>query len=113
MRKLNPPSVLLAVAILAYGLLIPQLGFYWDDLPMSWIRYQLGVEALTRYFSNNRPVWGLLYQLTTHIFPQVPIYLQVLEHFGVCVVHRSAGRSGLAHGKIKQVFAFQVDYPLR
>src|SRR5258706_1821099 len=77
MRKLNPPSVLLAVAILAYGRLIPQLGFCWDDLPMSWIRYQLGVEALTRYFSNNRPVWGLLYQLTTHIFPQVPIYWQV------------------------------------
>ncbi len=77
MRKLNPPIVLLAVAVLAYGLLIPQLGFYWDDQPISWIRYQLGAEALTRYFSNNRPVWGLLYQITTHIFPQVPIYWQV------------------------------------
>lgn len=44
---------------------------------MSWIRYQLGAEALTKYFSTNRPVWGLLYQLTTHIFPQVPIYWQI------------------------------------
>jgi len=77
MRKLNSPIALLVIAVLAYGLLIPQLGFYWDDQPMSWIRYQLGSEALTRYFSNNRPVWGLLYQLTTHIFPQVPIYWQV------------------------------------
>ncbi|MEP6895206.1 MAG: hypothetical protein ABI986_06330, partial [Chloroflexota bacterium] len=77
MRKPNPTIALLAVAVLAYGLLIPQLGFYWDDLPMSWIRYQLGADALTRYFSNNRPIWGLLYQLTTHIFPQVPIYWQV------------------------------------
>src|SRR5258706_3005036 len=77
MRKPNPSIVLLAVTLLAYGLLIPQLGFYWDDLPMSWIRYQLGAEAFTRYFSNNRPIWGLLYQLTTHIFPQVPIYWQV------------------------------------
>ena len=77
MRKLNLSIVLLVVAVLAYGLLIPQLGFYWDDLPMSWIRYQLGAGALTRYFSNNRPVWGLLYQITTHIFPQVPIYWQV------------------------------------
>ena len=56
---------------------MPQLGFYWDDLPMSWIRYELGPQAMTQYFSNNRPVWGWLYQITTHIFPQVPIYWQI------------------------------------
>jgi len=64
--------------MLAYGLLIPQMGFYWDDLPMSWVRYQLGAEAMTKYFSTNRPVWGILYQVTTHILPQVPIYWQLL-----------------------------------
>lgn len=73
----SPPLVLAIVAVLAYGLLLPQLGFYWDDLPMSWIRYQMGTEAMTQYFSTNRPVWGLLYQITTRIFPQVPIYWQV------------------------------------
>jgi hypothetical protein len=52
------------------------MGFYWDDFPISWIRYQLGPEALTEYFSTNRPVWGALYQITTRIFPQVPIYWQ-------------------------------------
>jgi hypothetical protein len=78
MKRLHPPLILLITAILAYGLLIPQLGFYWDDLPMSWIRYELGAEAMTQYFSTNRPVWGLLYQVTTHIFPQVPIYWQLL-----------------------------------
>jgi len=56
---------------------MPQLGFYWDDLPMSWIRYELGSQAMTQYFSNNRPVWGWLYQITTHIFPQVPVYWQI------------------------------------
>ncbi len=76
-RRLHPALVLLGVAILAYGLLIPQLGFYWDELPMSWIRYELGPAAMTRYFSTNRPVWGLLYQLTTRLLPQVPIYWQV------------------------------------
>ena len=60
MKKFQPAIVLLVVAVFAYGLLIPQLGFYWDDLPMSWIRYQLGADAMTHYFSNNRPVWGLL-----------------------------------------------------
>ena len=77
MKRLHPALVLLIVAVLAYGLLIPWLGFYWDDLPMSWIRYELGPEAMTRYFSTNRPVWGLLYQLTTRLLPQVPVYWQV------------------------------------
>jgi hypothetical protein len=79
MKRIHPSILLLLVAILAYGLLIPQLGFYWDDLPMSWIRYQLGPEAMTEYFSTNRPVWGLLYQLTTRILPQVPVYWQVFS----------------------------------
>jgi hypothetical protein len=67
----------LIIAVLAYGLLIPWLGFYWDDMPMSWIRYELGPAAMTRYFSTNRPVWGLLYQLTTRLLPQVPIFWQI------------------------------------
>src|SRR5215213_1189726 len=77
MKRLHPTFVLLFVAILAYGLLTPQLGFYWDDLPMSWIRYELGPEAMTQYFSTNRPVWGLLYQVTTRLIPQVPVYWQI------------------------------------
>jgi hypothetical protein len=76
-KRLHPALVLFLAAILAYGLLIPQLGFYWDDMPMSWIRYELGPEAMTRYFSTNRPVWGLLYQLTTRLIPQVPAYWQI------------------------------------
>ncbi len=81
MKKIHPSITLLFAAILAYGLLIPQLGFYWDDLPMSWIRYQLGVEAMTKYFSTNRPIWALLYQVTTRILPHVPIYWQVFALF--------------------------------
>ena len=36
---------------------------------------------MARYFSTNRPVWGLLYQLTTRLFPQIPIYWQVFALF--------------------------------
>ena len=78
MNKLHPALILFIIAILAYGLLIPQMGFYWDDLPMSWVRYQLGADAMTKYFSTNRPVWGMLYQVTTHLLPQIPIYWQLL-----------------------------------
>src|SRR5512132_988667 len=77
MKRLHPAWILLLVTIVTYGLLAPQLGFYWDDMPMSWIRYELGPEAMTRYFSTNRPVWGLLYQLTTRLLPQVPVYWQI------------------------------------
>lgn len=67
----------LLVAILAYGLFIWRQGFYWDDLPMSWIRYELGLDAMKLYFSTSRPVWAVLYQITTQIIPQVPVYWQV------------------------------------
>lgn len=77
MKKLHPAVILLMTALIAYGLLIPWLGFYWDDMPMSWIRYELGPQAMTRYFSTNRPVWGWLYQLTTRLLPQVPLYWQI------------------------------------
>lgn len=76
-KKYLPALVLLLVTVLAYGLLSLRLGFYWDDLPITWIRYSLGPQALTRYFSTNRPVWGLLHQLTTRLVPQVPAYWQV------------------------------------
>jgi hypothetical protein len=81
MKRIHPALTLFVAAILAYGLLIPQLGFYWDDLPMSWIRYQLGADAMTRYFSTNRPVWALLYQITTGILPHEPFYWQVFALF--------------------------------
>src|SRR5262245_3280165 len=77
MKYLRPSLILFVVAFLAYGLLMPQLGFYWDDLPMTWIRYQMGPEAQTDYFSTNRPVWGVLHRLTTSVIPQVPIYWQI------------------------------------
>jgi hypothetical protein len=74
----HPVLILLVVTVLAYGLLLAQMGFFWDELPMSWIRYQLGPDAMTRYFSTNRPVWGVLYQLTTSVLPQIPIYWEIL-----------------------------------
>ncbi len=71
------PVVLFFVTVAAYGVFLWQMGFYWDDLPISWIRYQLGVDALKRYFSEVRPAWAMLYELTTSILPQQPIYWQI------------------------------------
>ncbi|GAB4444606.1 MAG: hypothetical protein OHK0041_01060 [Anaerolineales bacterium] len=75
------PLTLLAVTFLAYGLFFWRLGFYWDDQPISWIRYQLGSEATTRYFSDSRPVWALLYQITGFLLPQNPAVWQAFGMF--------------------------------
>ena len=70
------PWAFLVVAFIVYGLFAWLQGFYWDDLPISWIRYQLGAEAMKVYFATSRPVWAMLYQVTTEFIPQVPVYWQ-------------------------------------
>jgi hypothetical protein len=64
LSELGIPALLLAVAVLSYGLLIPWLGFFWDDFPLSWIFDTYGVDGLERYFSTNRPYWGLIFRVT-------------------------------------------------
>lgn len=73
------PLLFLAVAVLAYGLLFWRHGFYWDDMPMSWIRYELGREAMTKYFYTARPVWAMLYQVTTTFLPPDPMVWQLFS----------------------------------
>lgn len=73
------PWLFLIVGFLAYGLLLWRHGFYWDDLPMTWIRYELGREAMAKYFSTARPVWAVLYQVTTTFLPPVPMVWQFVS----------------------------------
>lgn len=75
------PFAFLIAAFSTYALFFRQLGFYWDDLPISWIRYQHGAEMLRLYFSTSRPVWGELYQVTTRLIPQIPMYWQLFAVF--------------------------------
>ncbi len=66
------PLALLGLALLAYGVLLPKLGFYWDDWAFTWISEKLGPAGLARYFATNRPYWGVLYRLTTSILGSAP-----------------------------------------
>lgn len=75
------PLAFLIAAFVTYALFFWQLGFYWDDLPISWIRYQHGVDMMRQYFSTSRPVWGELYQVTTRLVPQIPMYWQLSAVF--------------------------------
>lgn len=75
------PLALLAACLLSYGLLIPWLGFYWDDWAFVWISQKLGAAGLQRYFSTNRPVWGLIYQATTALLGSAPWRWQLFGIF--------------------------------
>jgi hypothetical protein len=50
----------LFLAALAYGLVIPWLGLYWDDWPLVWYAHHLGPEAYQN-FAAYRPVSGWIY----------------------------------------------------
>lgn len=71
------PLFLLLLCIISFGLLIPWLGFYWDDWAFAWISQKLGAAGLSNYFATNRPVWGLLYQITTPLLGENPWHWQV------------------------------------
>jgi len=71
------PIALLLFCIAAYGLLIPTLGFYWDDWPMTWFGHVLGPLGYIGVLSSDRPFLGLIYILTTFILKLVPFQWQI------------------------------------
>ncbi len=94
MRHLKPSSTtgfrlagwwtlpaLLVLGSLGYGLVVPWLGFYWDDWPFLWIRIQLGAEGLSRYFTMSRPAFGWLTQLTIPLVGTNPTAWQLFGLF--------------------------------
>ncbi|MDZ4159039.1 MAG: hypothetical protein U1B80_04535 [Anaerolineaceae bacterium] len=80
-RALGVPLVLLLLSIAAYGLLIPYLGFYWDDWPMVWFAHRLGPAGYDEVFSSDRPFLAGVYLLTTSLLKTVPLQWQILGIF--------------------------------
>ena len=66
------PLVILGVCAAAYGLMIPYIGFYWDDWPFTWIYDTFGPAGLTTYFETKRPVLAWIYQITMPLVGDVP-----------------------------------------
>jgi hypothetical protein len=70
--KYAPPTLLLIIALLAHGLVIPRLGFYWDDWPNMWFLSRQGPSVFPAAFASDRPFLGMLYMLTTPLLGTVP-----------------------------------------
>lgn len=62
-NPLFQPLFLLVLCFLAYGVLIPWLGFYADDWIMLWIYQKLGAWGVDYYHITNRPFLAPLYQV--------------------------------------------------
>ncbi len=75
------PILIVAVGLLAYGLLIREMGFYWDDWVFIWMAKTTGAEGLERYFSTNRPFWGWIIAQTTMLLGSSPWQWQVFGLF--------------------------------
>lgn len=71
------PLIFLLTTIVAYGLLLPQTGFYWDDWPFVWIAKFLGPADFFPAFSNIRPFLAPIFFVTTSLIPPDPLYWQI------------------------------------
>ena len=72
------PALLSALIVLAYGLLTPWMGFYWDDLPFAWFLRFFGPAEFIEGFRPFRPLLGYIFAVTTSIFGGHPLTWQLL-----------------------------------
>jgi len=77
-KKFTFPAVLLLLVALAYGLLIPWMGFYWDDWPFAWFLKFFGPSEFIESFRPFRPLLGPIFMATTSIFGGHPVVWQIL-----------------------------------
>jgi hypothetical protein len=65
------------ITAVAYGLLLPFTGFYWDDWPFAWIAAFLGPAEFIPAFMPFRPFLGPIFYFTTSLIPTHPLAWQV------------------------------------
>jgi len=67
------------LSIFCFGLLIPKLGFYWDDLPYLYAAF--GPAGFPEYVSSDRPFSAWIFSATTFLFGFNPVGYHVLAFF--------------------------------
>lgn len=76
LQKYSAPLLLFLVSLLAYGLLIPFTGFYWDDWPYVWIAHFLGLPEFLPASLAYRPFLAPNYMLTIGLVGTSPLAWQ-------------------------------------
>lgn len=80
--KRTIPWALAVLALLAYGLLAPWMGFYWDDWVFVWLLEHNGPFELARSFLPYDPLVSPFFFLSSSIFGTNPFAWQV---FGLAI----------------------------
>ncbi len=76
--KLSVYIWLFILIALCFGILIPKLGFYWDDLSYLYQFAALGPRGFPEYVASDRPFSAWIFSATTSLFGFNPIGYHVL-----------------------------------
>jgi len=76
------PWMVILIAVLAYGLLTPWIGFYWDDWVFAWLLHFQGSAELARSFLPFDPLISPVFLITSTLLGENTFVWQV---FGLVV----------------------------
>ena len=87
-HDLGVALLLLVVCVLAYGLLIPTLGYYWDDWPYAWVNHMFGPSGYPDYVALDRPYSAWIFMALASVLGQQPAgyHISALLLFWLCAV---------------------------
>ena len=71
------PITLLLICLLAYGVFIPWLGFYWDDWPVILMGKFFGTTAFADFYKYDRPFSAWTYIVSLPVLGVRPLAWQV------------------------------------
>ena len=71
------PLALLFVGILAYGIHIAWMGFYWDDWPWVWFSNVMGSSGMLKIDIEHRPISGVVLWLGSMLAGENPLGWQI------------------------------------
>ena len=76
-RSWTVPLALLALCLVSFGLLIPWLGFYWDDWPVIYIGRVQGARGFLNFYQYDRPFSAWTYLLSMPVLGDRPLAWQL------------------------------------
>jgi len=71
------PAFLFLIALTSFGLLLPGLGFYWDDWAKSLVHRLYGVEGYLAYYAYDRPLSAWTHILLFPVLGETPIHWHI------------------------------------
>src|SRR5512141_1398096 len=71
------PFALLFITVVSFGLLIPWLGFYWDDWPVIYMTKTQGIAGFWGFYQYDRPFSAWTYIVSAPILGTSPLRWQV------------------------------------